>query len=170
MAEQTKPIMNIADVPLGDWGNGKNFEAKFGSFSHLIGAKPMGVSLTVLEPGKTAFPMHNHHVTAEMFVVLEGEGTYRVGDDNYPVRQGDVIAAPPGGPETAHQISNSGDKALKYLSISANPGETDVTEYPESGKFATMSHFDRVTRTGGIRFIGRAEDSLDYWDGEDSGE
>lgn len=167
MTDKIKPVMNVADVPLNDWGNGKSYQGKFGSFGHLIGAKPMGVSLAVVEPGKSVFPFHNHHVTAEMFYILEGNGTYRVGDDSYPVTSGDVIAAPPGGQDTAHQISNTGSVTLKYLSMSANSGETDVTEYPESGKFATMSRFDRVARVGGVRFIGRQGDSLDYWDGED---
>jgi uncharacterized cupin superfamily protein len=167
VSELPKPVMNIADVPMMDWGNGKGFQAQFGSFSHLIGSKPMGVSLTVVEPGQKAFPMHNHHVTAEMFFIVEGEGTYRVGENSYPVAQGDVIAAPPGGPETAHQISNTGSQTLRYLSFSANPGDTDVTEYPESGKFATMSRFNRVTREGGVRFIGKVEDGRDYWEGEE---
>ena len=129
----------------------------------------MGASITVLAPGKTAFPLHNHHVTAEMFYIVEGEGTCRIGDKSFPIRTGDVIAAPPGGPETAHQITNSGTEPLKYLSFSANFGDTDVVEYPDSGKFAVSSRFDWSTMSGGVRFIGRQPDSLDYWDGEHQG-
>ena len=89
--------------------------------------------LHVVEPGKKAFPFHAHHVTQELFVILEGEGTYRFGDESYPVKAGDVCAAPTGGPEVAHQIVNTGKTALKYLGISANPtGIGDVVEYPDS--------------------------------------
>jgi len=167
MAEKTSPIINIEDVPLSNRSHGEKFACQFGSMSHLIGSKPMGASVTVVAPGKAAFPAHNHHVTAEMFFIVAGSGELRVGAGTYPVKTGDVIAAPPGGPETAHQIRNTGETELKYLSFSANFGDTDIVEYPDSGKFAATSRFDRVTSSGGIRFIGRQKDSLDYWDGEE---
>jgi hypothetical protein len=43
---------------------------------------------------------------------------------------------------------------------------SDVAEYPDSGKFAVTSRFDWATGKGGIRYIGRPENSLGYWDGE----
>ena len=166
VVEQVKPVMNIADVPLRDNAHGDTFEAKVGSFGRAIGSTGIGVMLHVVEPGKTAFPFHAHHMTQELFVILEGEGTYRFGPESYPIKAGDVCAAPTGGPEVAHQIINTGNKTLKYLGISANPGVGDVAEYPDSGKFAVTSRFDWATGKGGIRYIGRAANSLDYWDGE----
>lgn len=161
-----KPVMNIADVPLRENGHGNAFAAKIGSFGRSIGSTGIGVMLHVVEPGKKAFPFHAHHQTHELFVILEGEGTYRFGKDSYPVKAGDVLAAPTGGPETAHQIINTGAAALKYLGISASPGDTEVVEYPNSQKFAVSSRFDWATGKGGVRYIGRVENSLDYWDGE----
>lgn len=167
MSENVKPVMNIADVPLRDTGNGEAFAAKIGSFGRMIGSTGIGVMLHVVEPGKKAFPFHAHHLTSELFVILEGEGTFRFGEESYPVKAGDVCAAPTGGSETAHQIINTGTTALKYLGISANPtGTGDVVEYPDSKKFAVSSRFDWATGKGGVRFIGRVEDSLGYWDGE----
>ncbi len=157
--------MNIADVPLRDGGNGKEFKAKIGSFGKALGSK-IGAMLHVVEPGNKAFPYHNHHVTEELFVVMEGEGTYRFGGASYPVKAGDVCAAPAGGQETAHQLINTGKATLKYLGISYNGGASDVAEYPDSGKFAVASRFDWATGKGGVRYIGRAENSLDYFDGE----
>ncbi|MCB1518583.1 MAG: cupin domain-containing protein [Hyphomicrobiaceae bacterium] len=170
MSDLKKPVRNIADVPLRAQAKGSKFQSQFGSMTQMLGSRPMGASLTVVEPGKTAFPLHNHHVTAEMFYIIEGEGSYRVGEETYPVKAGDVIASPPGGRETAHQISNTGASTLKYLGFSANSGETDVVEYPDSDKFAVSSRFDWATGKSGIRFVGRTETSLDYWDGEDIGE
>jgi uncharacterized cupin superfamily protein len=164
--EAVKPVMNIADVPLRDNAHGETFEAKVGSFGKMIGSTGIGVMLHVVPPGKRAFPFHAHHQTQELFVVMEGEGTYRFGKDSYPVKAGDVLAAPTGGPEHAHQIINTGAAPLKYLGISANPVGTDVVEYPDSGKFAVSSRFDWSTGKGGVRYIGRAENSLDYWEGE----
>ena len=167
MAEQVKPVMNIADVPLRDNKHGDTFEAKIGSFGRAIGSTGIGAMLHVVEPGKKAFPFHAHHMTQELFVIMEGEGTYRFGSESYPVKAGDVLAAPTGGPEVAHQIINTGSMTLKYIGISANPGGVgDVVEYPDSNKFAVSSRFDWATGKGGVRYIGRQENSLDYWDGE----
>lgn len=160
-----KPVMNIADVPLRDGGNGKDFQARIGSFGRMIGSK-IGAMLHVVEPGKKAFPFHNHHVTEELFVVMEGEGTYRFGGESYPIKAGDVLAAPAGGHETAHQLVNTGKTTLKYLGISYNAGVADVAEYPDSGKFAVTSRYDWATGKGGVRHIDRPGTSLDYWDGE----
>lgn len=166
MSETIKPVINIADVPLRDNVHGETFAAKVGSFGRKIGSTGIGAMLHVVEPGKAAFPFHAHHMTHEMFVILEGEGTYRFGDERYPVKAGDVLAAPTGGAEAAHQIVNTGTASLKYLGISANSGSGDVVEYPDSKKFAVSSRFDWATGKGGVRYVGRQENSLDYWDGE----
>ena len=108
MTETVKPVINLADVPLRDNAHGEAFAAKIGPFGSMIGSK-MGVMLHVVEPGKKAFPFHVHHMTQELFVILEGEGTYRFGSESYPVKAGDVCAAPAGGPEVAHQIINTGN-------------------------------------------------------------
>lgn len=167
MAEPAKrPIISLADVPLRDNVNGETFAAKVGSFGRLIGSTGIGCMLHVVEPGKRAFPYHNHHGVHELFLVLEGEGQYRFGGETYPVKAGDVLAAPTGGPETAHQIINTGTTVLKYLGIST-AATTEVVEYPDSGKFAVTSRFDWGNPGGGgIRYVGRQPNSLDYWDGE----
>ena len=166
MADAIKPVMNIADVPLRDNGHGDKFKAKIGSFGRAIGSTGIGCMLHVVPPGMRAFPYHNHHGMHELFVVVEGEGQYRFGKETYPVRAGDVLAAPAGGPETAHQLINTGDKELKYLGISTSVA-TEVVEYPDSGKFAVTSRFDGSNpAAGGIRFVGRKDQTIDYWDGE----
>ena len=163
----TKPVMNIADVPLRDGGNGAAFRAKIGAFGHRIGSDGIGVMLTVVEPGDKAFPFHVHHRNHELFVILEGEGTYRFGAEAFPVKAGDVCAAPAGGPEQAHQLINTGTTTLKYLGISTKE-DTEVVEYPDSKKFAAISRFNWADpAAGGIRYVGRAENSLDYFDGEE---
>jgi uncharacterized cupin superfamily protein len=101
-----------------------------------------------------------------MFFILEGEGTVRIGDERYPVRSGDVIACPPGGPERAHQIINTGTKELRYLAVSTKM-TPELAHYPDSSKFGILADLgtqDGQRRT--FRFLGRAEASLDYYDGE----
>lgn len=161
------PVINIGDVQSFPFGHGDGFAATLGRIGSHIGMEKLGCMLTVVEPGKAAFPLHVHHANEEMFVVLEGTGEYIYGAETYPIRAGDVIAAPPGGPERAHQIVNSGDVTLKYLGISTKE-QPEVVEYPNSNKFAVFSQsVDGTPMTARIRYIGRPENTLDYWDGED---
>ena len=163
---ENSPVISLSDIPLSHRGNGGAFEAEIGSFGRTIGSSGLGCMLHVVQPGKKAFPRHAHHQIHELFVILEGEGTYRFGDQSYPVQAGDVCAAPTGGPETAHQIENTGAVPMKYLGVSTM-ADTEVVEYPDSRKFAAISRFDWATMSGGIRFIGRTGESLDYFDGEE---
>jgi uncharacterized cupin superfamily protein len=160
------PVINLSDIPLRDTGNGKGFAAKVGSFARQIGSTGIGCMLHVVEPGKKAFPYHVHHQIHELFVILEGEGTYRFGKESYPVKAGDVCAAPTGGPDNAHQIINTGKTQLKYLGVSTM-ADTEVVEYPDSGKFGVTSRFDWAAMSGGVRHLGRPGTSLDYFDGEE---
>lgn len=164
MSEETKPVINLNDVPLRDVGNGETFVAKVGSFGRMIGSTGIGCMLHVVESGKKAFPFHAHHQIHELFIILEGEGEYRFGPKRYKVKQGDVLAAPTGRAEHAHQIINTGSKVLKYLGISTQT-QTEVVEYPDSGKFSVISHYDWGTGEG-IRHVARPGASLDYFEGE----
>ncbi len=171
----TKPIINITDVvirtadptrqPRGD--NAQHYDLRSGEIGSRIGARKLGYNLTVVAPGKRKCPFHSHRVEEEMFFILEGSGELRYGDARYPICTGDVIACPPGGPETAHQIINTGDVELRYLAVS-NRSEAEICEYPDSGKYLAFA--PGGTSDGSlpkqVRVIGRPGESLDYWDGE----
>jgi uncharacterized cupin superfamily protein len=161
------PVKNVSDVPLIDHGHGDAFAARIGQFAPHIGLEKLGCRLVVVPPGKKAWPFHNHHANEEMFVILEGAGSLRFGLDIFPVRAGDVIACPAGGPETAHQLIASDDGELRYLAISTML-QPEVAEYPDSGKFNVMSGSPPggSTEKRLLRFIGRKQSEVDYWDGE----
>jgi uncharacterized cupin superfamily protein len=163
MAAPEKPIVNLADVPLTEFGKGEKFAAKLGRVGPMLGSTGLGCTLTVVPPGKRAFPFHRHHVIHELYFVLAGTGQYRLGDKTYPVRTGDVIAAPAGG--EAHQLINTGLDELRYLSLSTL-GEVDVVDYPDSGKMAVAAGIKNVDMsTATYRALGRVA-VADYWDGE----
>jgi uncharacterized cupin superfamily protein len=166
-AADFNPIMNVADVELNDWKNGEKFEAKIGSFAQSIGLAKLGCMMTVVPPGRTAFPYHVHHANDEMFVILAGSGEYRFGDKTYPIKTGDIVGAPAGGPEVAHQIVNTGNEEMRYLGISTTIWP-EAVEYPDSKKFAVYSqpHPSGDRAKAGLRFIGRREMIINYWDGE----
>jgi uncharacterized cupin superfamily protein len=163
MSAPEKPIVNLADVPLTEFGKGEKFAAKLGRVGPMLGSSGLGCTLTVVPPGKRAFPFHRHHVIHELFFVLAGTGEYRLGDKTHPVRTGDVIAAPAGG--EAHQLINTGFDELRYLSLSTL-GEVDVVDYPDSGKLAVAAGIKNVDMsTATYRAVGRVA-AADYWDGE----
>src|ERR1700761_4363826 len=56
----------------------------------MVGAKKLGYCLIVLEPGKRAVAFHHHRVNEEMFLVIEGEGEVRIGQEKHAIRAGDV--------------------------------------------------------------------------------
>lgn len=127
-----KPIINLDELTMESPPASGSYEERFGVISDRIGARKLGYNLTVLPPGKKCCPFHSHRVLEEMFLILEGTGTLRFGDQTYPLRPMDVIACPPGGPEVAHQIHNTGDTELKFFALSTRERE-DICEYPDSG-------------------------------------
>jgi uncharacterized cupin superfamily protein len=167
----TSPILNIADVELIDLAErsrqrgsempAARFGGHIGAIGPKIGAQKLGYNLTVIAPGKAAFPKHSHRVNEEMFFILEGTGELKFGDATHPIRAGDVIACPPGGPDTAHQLINTGNEELRFLAVSTMVFP-EICEYPDSGKL------NAITGMGpdDFRHLARHGESLDYWDGE----
>ena len=164
MATEPKAVINTADLQLEHWTQGELYESTDKSFGALIGLAGLGVSYNEVPPGKSGCPFHNHHVEDELFYVIAGTGEYRFGDERHAIKAGDVLGAPAGGPETAHQIINTGTATLIYLGISTM-AKTEIVEYPDSGKFLAKTNRDGP-KTGRFRHIGRPEGDLDYWDGE----
>lgn len=160
------PVLNINDAVLSEIEDNGKFGAQTSRMGPVIGAEQIGAMLTIVKPGRRAFPFHVHHRNEEMFYILEGEGDYRFGEETYRVKSGDLLAAPAGGNDKAHQLVNTGSSDLKYLSFSTMH-EPEVAEYPDSGKFLVYSRSkDGTSRTSDVRFIGRKETTLDYYDGE----
>lgn len=169
------PIINIDDVVIqtldAKQAPGKatlpdGYDVRWCEISSRIGARKLGYNLTVVGAGKRNCPFHNHHIDEEMFFILEGTGELRHGEQRYPLKPGDIIACPPGGPETAHQIINTGDKDMLYMAVSTM-APAEVCEYPDSGKFGAFT--GRTPDTAGgphFRYIGKTEDQHDYWEGE----
>lgn len=169
------PILNIADVELqprpaafaATGAAAERYDARMGPIAARLGAQKLGYNVTAVPPGKRAFPFHNHRVNEEMFYILDGAGEVRIGEAVHAIRAGDVIACPPGGPETAHQIVNTGTAELKYLAVSTRL-YPEIAEYPDSGKFGVLADFpagpDGTPRV--FRFIGRESLIVDYWEGE----
>ena len=165
-----KPFINVADVPLSPHPRekpGSDFGARFGQIAAPLGATKLGCNLTVVPPGKKAWPHHVHHANDELFVILAGEGTLRFGQERWPVRAGDVIVCPTGGSERAHQLINTSGAELRYLSISTKI-LPEISEYPDSRKVGAYSVTTEPAEAEPrpFRLFARPAEGLDYYDGE----
>ena len=164
MSEQ-KPVVNLDELEYREFGHGEGFQAKHASVASRIGATKLGYGVVSLEPGKKAWPYHAHFNNEEMFFVLEGEGTLRHGDQEFPIRAGDFIASP-ADPTLPHQIVNTSDGQLRYVCVSTQE-QPEICLYPDSGKYGAYagSFMDRDSPRSFFS-MGRKENTLDYWDGE----
>jgi uncharacterized cupin superfamily protein len=170
----SKPVINIDEIELrqrpvtyaAPVAAAARFDTRMGDIATHVGAQKLGYNVTAVPPGKRAFPLHNHRVNEEMFFILEGSGEVRIGAQTHAIRTGDIIACPPGGPENAHQIINTGDTDLKYLAVSTME-YPEICDYPDSGKFLVAEQQRGADgNVRGFRHIGRADTAVDYWDGE----
>lgn len=166
-----KPVANIADLDMKQSSKGSRFAARSGRLGGVLGMRQLGAQFIVVPAGKTGYPFHSHRNNEEMFIILDGTGEYRFGDDTHVVGAGDVLSAPAGGPSTAHQIKNTGSTDLRYYAISTR-NDPDIIEYPDSGKWMVAADIPPGGGARGAQFVmqGRDKPMLDYWDGEDSGE
>jgi uncharacterized cupin superfamily protein len=150
-------VINLDELELEHFEKGERFASDSVRIGELLGARDLGYSYDVVPPGKCSCPFHSHRGQEEMFFVVAGAGTLRYGEQARPIRAGDVICCPTGGPETAHQIVNDSDEDLAYLSVSTMT-YPEICEYPDSGKVMAFGN--------GIRHTTRAGDDIDYWEGE----
>ena len=157
-----KPLINIDDISDFQKHKHESFEAKYANISQKIGAEKLGYNITIVAPGKKSWPFHNHHVSEEMFIILDGKGTLRFGDKKYTIKKNDVIACPVGDRSSAHQFINDSKSDLKYLALSTKT-DYEICEYPDSDKILARS-----SKNGDSLLwnMSKSKESYEYFEGE----
>ena len=158
----TPPIVHLDKVERRTIGNGKGFSATIARIGGQLGARALGCTLVELQPGERAWPFHLHYGAEELFVVLEGSGTLRYDEGEFPLGENEIFFAPTG-EGTAHQIINTSDKVMKYLAFSHNL-DPEICFYPDSGKFGSYA---RNRKGSELAFMANKDSALNYYDGED---
>lgn len=171
--EDGLPVVNmdavLADPQTSDaTQRGARFEARLGGVGRALGAKKLSATVTVVPPGKCAWPKHYHFANDEMIIVLQGEGTLHYGDKSGPIAQGDV-AYIEAGTATPFQVENTSAAELRYLVIDPQI-HPDVFVYPDSGKIGFVAGGAPLREQSGptpklTRFI-TDDMKAGYWDGE----
>lgn len=155
-------IRNFHEAELKPLSRPPHYDSRGVRLARGTAARKLGASYDIVEAGKRTCPYHLHHAQEEMFIVLEGQGTLRVAGELLPIKAGDVIFIP-AGPEYPHQILNTSDAPIKYLSISTME-QPEICVYPDSNKFMAESGPDGPRPFEAIRTVG--EGDLDYWKDE----
>ncbi len=152
-------FINRIHVDEAEWAvhgtcEGCRWESK--EIDALIGARRLGYRLLRLPPGQAPFPYHFHHVTEELFQILEGECTVITRSGSHPVRAGDFLSFPAGA-ASAHKFVNEGSVPCVMLAL-GNEDAHDVSEYQDTEKIGVKAMPQRRN------FLKR--DVVDYWDRE----
>ena len=150
-SERPSRIVALADVPERSGGRG-DFERTLRLISRAAGARDLGLNHVYVPEGKSSFPLHCHSTEEEVFVVLEGQGTFLLGDDQHQLVPGSVVARP-AGTGVAHAVRGDAG-GITYLAFGEH-NNADMTWYPTSKKVSFK----------GLGVIGRLE-PLEYYDGE----
>ncbi|MFQ5766400.1 MAG: cupin domain-containing protein [Acidobacteriota bacterium] len=160
-------ILNIDEAPYQEWSHGERYRARISWIGQQLDSRKLGFNVASVPPGKCVFPFHAHRGHEELFFILEGEGSIRIGEKVHSIRQGDFISLPPGR-ASAHQIINDSKAALRYLAVSTMESP-EVVEYPESGKLGVFAGKPpgKAPSDDSLRHFARTGDGVGYWDGED---
>jgi uncharacterized cupin superfamily protein len=148
-SERPSSIVNVEAVEAwrrerGDCG------ATIRDLGRAAGSIRTGLGHVTVDAGALSAPPHCHSAEEEIFVILDGEGTLQLGDEEHPVRRGNVVPRPPG-TRVAHAFRGP----LTLLAYGTRE-PNDIAYYPRSGKVSLR----------GVGVIGRIA-PLDYWDGEE---
>ena len=160
LSERPARIVNVGDIE-PTVREGETVARAVRDLGRAAGSEKTGLQLFDIAPGKLVNPPHCHSAEEEIFVVLDGAGSFelwpnrRFGGDHetHAVRRGSVVARP-AGTGRPHTF-RAGDDGMQVLAYGTRDTR-DVTFYPRSGKVSFR----------GVGLIGRLE-VLDYWDGED---
>jgi mannose-6-phosphate isomerase-like protein (cupin superfamily) len=94
-----------------------------GQVSYLLltrdqfGSRNLAITWVEGEPGSEQ-PLHAHPENEQVYVIIRGRGTMKVGGEEREVAAGTLVFIPPG---TAHAIRNTGDDPLVFVSATAPP-------------------------------------------------
>ncbi|MBI4613264.1 MAG: cupin domain-containing protein [Planctomycetes bacterium] len=148
-------IVNLHEIALDESSDERPYVGAWAKLAERLGAKRLGFNVSAIQPGAFSCPYHWHLREEELFIALSGRALVRCADGVREVRAGDLVFFRTG-PEGSHQFYNHGDEPFRYFALS-NIAETDVCEYPDSGK---------ILLRGAGRAMFRRADAVEYMDGE----
>lgn len=112
----------VEDVAPGN-GFGERWEARVARED--LGAERTGLTHFRLHPGKRSPFVHRHREAEEIYVILAGAGTVRVGDEERPVCPLDAIRIAP----TVPRAFEAGPEGLEFVAFGPHvPGDGEPVD------------------------------------------
>ena len=72
------------------------FDVERAFLGDRLGLSKLGINVTQVAPGRTAYPFHSHRANDELFYILSGQGELRLGSARHGVKAGDIVGCPLG--------------------------------------------------------------------------
>jgi quercetin dioxygenase-like cupin family protein len=95
------------------------------------------LSESTIAPGFPGPPPHRHERLVDMFYVLDGVLTVRVGDETRQLRPGSFVCVPPG---VVHTFSNTSDAPVRFLNFNTPAGwENYMRDLAAAGESAPLT-------------------------------
>ena len=126
-------IVNLGDLEPEVWELEPDMGAASTFVADAAGSVRAGLNHDRVPPGKLNTAPHCHSAEEEIMVVLDGDGTLLLGDEEHVVRRGHVVARPPG-TRVAHAF-RGGESGLSLL-VYGTREPNDISYYPRSGVVA----------------------------------
>ena len=95
-----------------------------------LGFEDMGLHLVELQPGDLSSEHHFHEEDEEFVYILAGTARAFIGDEEFDVSAGDLMAFPKNSP--AHHMRNLSDEVVTYL-VGGTRARIDICNYPQKG-------------------------------------
>jgi uncharacterized cupin superfamily protein len=92
---RTATVVNVEDVEAEDWGD-RDMGGVTRPLGKSAGSVRSGLNHEGIARGKLNTPPHCHSAEEEVFVILDGEATVLLGEEEHALRAGHVVARPPG--------------------------------------------------------------------------
>lgn len=117
-------VKNVRDATVHKPGDGERIDAGEGSTIVLKAtadstAGSFFMSETTLAAGFPGPPLHTHEHLHDMFYVLDGALTMRLGDSTHQVAAGSFVCVPPG---VVHTFSNPTTVPVRFLNMQTPSG------------------------------------------------
>ena len=107
------------------FGQGPDLQARFAK--NDLGCEQTAVSLQRLAP-RARMPFgHKHVAQEELYVVVDGDGAFRLGENVVPVARWDALRVPPG----TMRSFEAGPNGIEVLAFGAPMGERNDAEMVE---------------------------------------
>ena len=165
--DSRKAIVHENEIDWMELAHGERIAFRRKLLGQAAGAEKLGCSLFEVAPGKCAWPFHYHFANEEALYILAGRGTLRLGAEEFELGAGHFVTFR-SGPETAHQLINTGSEPLRYICFSTMIGP-EVCGYPDSRKLGIIA--GRAPggsgRVSAMRKCFREASEVDYYAGED---